>query len=69
MRARLIVQRILDELEARNADAIERLVIGAAGIAQRQRGHAEVLQRLDPLREDRRDRCIALQIYAAKGNR
>ena len=51
MRA-LVVQVVLDELEARNAHRVEAKVIGAACIAHRERCHAEVFQGRYPLRKD-----------------
>ena len=40
-------------------------MVGAAGVADRQRGHPEVLERLHPRLEDRRDRFVPLQVDAA----
>ena len=40
-------------------------MIRAAGVADRQRVHAQVLERLHPLLENRRDRLVALQVDAA----
>ena len=65
MGAALVVEIVLDELETGNADRIEAQVIGAAGVAHRDGGDAEVLQRRDPLRKDGRDRRVALEIDAA----
>ena len=65
MRARVVLDRILNELEAGQPDRVERLVIRAAGVADRQRRHAEVVERLHPLLEDRRDGLVALQVDAA----
>src|SRR5271155_2249660 len=43
MRPRTIVELILNKLEARNAYGVERLVIGALGIAHTNRGHPQIL--------------------------
>ena len=48
VRPRVVLDRILDELKARQPDRVERQVIGAAGVADRQRRHPEVLERLHP---------------------
>src|SRR5580693_5857183 len=60
--ARLVLYRILDELEPRNADGVERKMVGAARIAHGQRGHAEIAERLHPRFEDRSDGLVLLQI-------
>src|SRR5450432_471559 len=65
MRARAVVERILDELKAGNADGVESFVVGSAGVAVGDGGNAEVLQRLHPLREDRGGCGILLEIDAA----
>ena len=65
VRARAVIERVLDKLESRNADCVERFVIGASGIAHGQRVDAKVVERLNPLREDRRDGRILLQVNAA----
>ena len=44
-------------------------MIGAAGVANRQRGHAEIVEGLHPLREKRCDGFVALQIDAANFSR
>ncbi len=44
---------------------VEGFVIGAAGVAHGEGGDAQVLQRLNPLLEDRRDGGITLQVDAA----
>ena len=46
--AGVVLDVVLDELEARQADAVERLVVGAAGVANGQRGRAQVAERLQP---------------------
>ena len=46
-----VVQRVLDELEAGNADGVETEMVGAASVAQSDRGYADVLERLHPLLE------------------
>ena len=44
----LVLQRVLDELEAGQAGIVERDVIRRAGGAWRHVGHAEIAQRLYP---------------------
>ena len=60
-----IVQLVLHELEARNACAVERHVVGAAGGALGDDGRAHVVPRLQPAFEDRRRRQVFLRIDAA----
>ena len=60
-----VVQRVLDKLEAGNADGVETEMVGAAGVAQSDRGYADVLERLHPLFEDRADGGILLQVDSA----
>ena len=43
--ARVVIQRVLDELKARQAHGVEGEMIRAAGIANRQPGHAEISQK------------------------
>ena len=63
---RAVVQRVLDELEARQADGVERQVIGAAGIADRHAWSTpRSLERREPRFEDRPHRVVALQVDAA----
>src|SRR5580700_4953114 len=65
MAARTVIQRVLDELESGDADAVKRFVIGAAGIAQRDGGNAKVFEWLHPLGEDRSHGSILLQVDTA----
>src|SRR6185503_21092682 len=51
--------------EAGQADRVVRSVIGAAGVADGQRGHADAAERLHPLAEDRGDGVVLLQVDAA----
>jgi hypothetical protein len=44
MRAGAVVERILDELKAGNADGVESFVVGSAGVAIGDGGNAEILQ-------------------------
>jgi hypothetical protein len=53
MRARFVINRVLDELKARQAGVIEIQVIGAADALNRQRCRAEVVKRLQPAFRDR----------------
>jgi hypothetical protein len=55
---------ILDELEAGQADGIERLVVGTARIADRYGRGAEIMEGLQPLGEDVAAGFVALQIDA-----
>ena len=65
VRAALIVQHVLDELEAGDADRVEAQVIGAASVAIRDRGYAQVFEWGNPLRKNRRNGRVALRIDAA----
>ena len=60
-----VVERVLDELEAGDADRVEGEMVGAAGVAQGEGGDAEVVEGLDPLGEDGRDEGVLLEIDAA----
>ena len=62
---RVVLDLVLDELEAGQADAVERLVVGAAGVGDRQGGGAHLAERLEPLAEDRPDGLVALHVDAA----
>ena len=55
MGARSVIEHVLNKLESRHSDRIERFVIGAARISHRQRAHTQVLQWRDPLLKDRSD--------------
>jgi hypothetical protein len=63
--AGFVVEWVLDELEAGDADRVEGEMVGAAGVAQGDGGDAEVFQGLDPLGEDGRDEGVLLEIDAA----
>src|SRR5207249_4568576 len=63
--ARVVVQRILDKLKTGQADRIEGQVIGAAGVADGERIHTEVVERFHPGGEDGGHHFIALEIDAA----
>ncbi len=65
MGASVVVHRILDELEAGEADGVVGKVVGAAGVADGQGGHAEIVERDHPGVEDGRNHFIALEIDAA----
>ena len=60
-----VVERVLDELEAGDADRVEGEMVGAAGIAEGDGGDAEVFEGLDPLGEDGRDEGVLLEVNAA----
>ncbi len=64
VRARAIIQAILDELKTRNADGIKRFVISSSGVAHADRGNAEVFQGIDPLLKDGRNSGVLLQVDA-----
>src|SRR5579885_444792 len=63
--AALVIQVVLNELEAVDADGVEGEVVGAAGIAHRKGGYTEVFERSDPLRKDGRNGGVFLQVDAA----
>jgi len=65
MNAGRIVERVLDELEGREADIVERAVVRAARVTQDGLGHAQIGEGLHPLLENRFDGGIALAIDAA----
>src|ERR1035438_7231097 len=60
-----VVQRVLDELEAGQANGCKAQVIRAAGIANGDRGHAHVAERSEPRLEDRPHGFMALQVHTA----
>jgi len=57
-----ILDRVLNEPEARDTGRIERLVIGAIGVAHGQRVHADILKGLHPSVEDRVDCFVLLRV-------
>ena len=63
--AAVVIHRILDELEARNAHFVKGQVIGAASVLSSNGGHSEVFQGCNPLRENRPFGEILLQVNAA----
>src|ERR1700733_7936190 len=64
VRAALVVEFVLDELKSGNSDSVKAEVIGPARVAHGQGGHAEILERRDPLRKNGRNGGVALQIDA-----
>ncbi len=62
MRARAVLDRVLDELEARQPDGVERLVIRPTGIAWSDVPDADAVavERGHPLREDRPNSAVTL---------
>ena len=56
---------VLNELEAGNADGIERKMVGAACVLVCDRGDAEIGERLHPLLEDVVDGAVVLRVDAA----
>ena len=65
MRLARIIQRILNELEARQPHRVERLVVRPARVADGHRIRAVILERLQPCPEDGTHHVVALQIGAA----
>ena len=65
MRARAVLDRVLDELEPRQTDVIERHVVGRIGVRQRHGGRAQIVDGVEPLREQRRGGAVALGVDAA----
>src|SRR5215470_13303214 len=65
MGPRLVLDRILDELETRNADRVERKVVGSTGVTHGKRGHAQVPEGLHPCFEDWRHGFVFLHVHAA----
>jgi len=65
MRQRVVLDFVLDELEAGQADAVEGQVVGAAGVGEAQRGGTHVAEGLEPLAEGGAHRLIPLEIDAA----
>ena len=63
--AALVVEHVLNELESGDAHRVKAQVIGAAGVAIGDGGNAEVLQRRNPLRKDRRNGPVSLRVDAA----
>src|SRR5437899_6244507 len=62
MRAALVLDGILNELEARQADGVEREVVSASGIRKTERLRLQIRKRLKPAAEKRPRRLIALHI-------
>ena len=65
VRAREIIDRILNELKTGQPHRIERQMIGAAGVADGHGGGAEIVERSQPGLENRPHGVVALQIHAA----
>src|SRR5439155_16290573 len=65
VRPRVIVERILDKLKTGQPNSIEGKVIGSAGVADGERVHSEVAERLHPRGKDRGHHFVLLQIDAA----
>src|SRR3954462_12316616 len=65
MRARAVVHRILNELEARNPERIEGLVIRSTGIGRRYCRRVQIGKGRQPLLEDWSDLRIPLRVDAA----
>ena len=63
VRARIVVHRILDELEPRQAHCVVAQMVRATCIPIRDRAHPKVGQRRNPLLEDRPNRSILLRIH------
>src|SRR6185437_12867609 len=63
MRAGLVIERVLDELESRNPVRHETQVVGAARVPDRERVHPVIVERLHPCREQRPRHVVPLQIH------
>jgi len=66
MRARSIVDPVLEQLEAREAGLIERQVVRSPVAELGKRLQSEICEGLHPCLEDRRRLAVALQMYAAE---
>ncbi len=65
VRPRVVLDRVLNELESGQADGVERQVIGATRVTDRHGLHAQVVERFHPGLENRRDRLVPLEVHAA----
>ena len=65
VRARVVFDFILDELKSRQADAIERLMVRAARVRNRNRAGAHIAEGHQPLSEKISEGAIALQVDTA----
>src|SRR5204863_4195735 len=65
VRARAVLQRILDELETGEADSVERLVVGPAGVGYGDGGGAHVCEGCQPLLEEGFHTFVALGVDSA----
>src|SRR5579859_6419498 len=65
MRARLVLDRVLDELESWNAYCIEREVIRSASVAHCERVHSQIFELLHPRLENGLHCRVALHVDAA----
>src|SRR5438270_2068347 len=65
MRAGVVFDLILDELESRNASAVKREMIRATSVAHGDSGHAQVFEGLHPFHKNRRDSLVFLKVNAA----
>ena len=63
--ASVVLDRVLNELEAGNAGSIEREMVGTASVAHGQRVHTKIGEWLHPRFEDRQYCGILLHINAA----
>src|ERR1043165_7187465 len=62
VRGAAVVERVLNELEARQADIVERNVAGAAGVGGRERFGAEIAERPQLFPKVGTQRLIALHV-------
>src|SRR4051812_14550308 len=65
MCACVVIQVVLDELEARNSHCIEAQVVSTARVAHGNGGNAQVLEGRNPLGEDGRYSGISLGVDSA----
>src|SRR5262245_38922847 len=64
MGASCVIERVLDELEARKSNGVEREMVGAAGVANRDRCGAEILEGSEPGLENGPHHVVALKVDA-----
>ncbi len=65
MSPRIVLDRVLYELEPRQPHSIERLMVGSTGIPQRKRSRSHFAERREPGAEDRSDGFVSLQVDAS----
>src|SRR6185295_6533458 len=63
--ARVVFDLVLDKLKSRQTNRIERKVVRAAGVGDRERACAHVSERRQPLPEEGANAFVALQVNSA----